>query len=496
MASKINSLLKVILPKRFTPAGVAQTPTFQRQNPENVLTLPGFKDHLSDIFSTRQASDSRTLMKSLFVHDPDVSAAVSAYLSVANTAPVFLVKDANGLIDRKGQLELNQIINAIVTRYDYSTGFQLQPSLRSICENMRYMVLLRGTLAAELIFDKTQTPVSVRLSDAATLEWNEKISGSYKPTQKPVGSDVKIPLDIASYFVTFYRRDPTSIYTTSAFVSAINTVAARQQVINDLYRIMRFTGFPRIEATVMEEVLRKNAPATVREDAAQLNTWVATQIQAISGTLSDLRADQAFVHTDSVEVSILNDKSPGASMNVENIISTLNAQNQAGLRAMSTILGRGESGVNTASVEARLFAMSAEEINEPVGDIWSQMLTMALRLRPGFDQSSVECRFQPAEMRSALELEPQLLLKSSRLRQDLSDGIISDDEYHLEMYGRIRPDESPILSGTGFMTASATPDPNPTDVSPNTDPLGRSLAAPGGKAAGGNAVKKTPTKPK
>jgi hypothetical protein len=487
MAVNIESLLKVILPQKAKPQGTSLTSTFNPSSTDTVLSLPQYRDHLDDIFTTRVVSDSRELMRQLMIHDPDVSAAVNAYLTVANTEPVFVVKDVNNVVDREGQKTLNMILTALTTQFDYKVGFEWKQSIRAISENMRYMILMRGAVAAELVLNKQQLPYQIRQVDPATIEWFERLPGIYKPQQAPPGSNDKISLDVPTFFVSFYRRDPTSIYTYSPFVSSINTVAARQQVINDLYRIMRFTGYPRIEVTVMEDVLKKRAPANIMQDAEKLNSWVTDQLNVIRNRLSDLRADQAFVHTDSVEAKILNEKGPASSMNVTSVVDALNAQNQAALRSMATILGRGEVGVNTASVEARIFSMNAEEINEPVGEIWSQMLTMAIRLL-GHDTSHVECRFRPAELRPELELEPQLTMRSARLREDLSLGIITDDEYHLEMYGRIRPDEAPELSGTGFQNTGVSV--NTQNVTPNSDPLGRSLVPEGSGAARGNNIKK------
>lgn len=488
MATNLLSLLKFIAPKKATADGVANTPTYNPTRNQQTLTLPDYRDHLQDIFETRSSSDSRSLLQGLFTHDPDMSAAVSAYLTVANTQPVFLAKDINGVIDRKAQESLNAVLQAIGSRYDYSTGFQLTPSIDTISENLRYMTLLRGGVGAELLLNKAKLPYGLRVVDPISLEWFEKAPGQYKPQQvSPDGS--KISLDTAAFFMAFFHRDPTKIYTHSPFVSAINTISARQQVINDLYRIMRFTGYPRIELTVLEEVLRKSAPAQVKADPSLMDQWINGQVSSISSTITELRADQAFVHTDSVTAKILNDKNPAGGLNIDSIVGTLNAQNQAGLRSMSTILGRGESGVNTASVEARLFAMNAEELNAPVAEIWSQVLTMSVRSL-GHVDSYVKCSFRPAEMRSALELEPHLIMRATRLRQDLSVGVITDDEYHLEMYGRIRPNKAPELSGTNFLTPNQESDVSPEDVSPNSDPLGRAIATPGASAAKGNIVKK------
>lgn len=488
MATNFASVLKVLLPKRSNPSGTSLTNSFNPTSTENVLSLPAYRDHLTDIFTTRSSDDSRALLKSLFVHDPDVSAAVNAFLTVANTDPVFVVRDVNGLIDREGQKTLNSLLLALTTRYDYSKGFDWRPNIRQICENMRYMVLLRGAIGAEAVLDKAFLPLELRQVDMATIEWFEKAASKFTPRQKTPNSSDYIDLNIPTFFVSFYRRDPTSIYTFSPFVSAINTVAARQQVINDLYRIMQLTGYPRLEITVLEEVIRKNAPSSVKQDPDKLIQYINTQIASIRSVVIGLRPDQAFVHTDSVSTKMLNDSKPANGMNIDSIINTLNAQNQAALRSVATVLGRGESGVNTASVEARIFSMNAEEINEPLSEIWSQIMTMMIRLH-GHEDSHVTCRFKPVELRPSLELEPQLMIRSSRLKADLSQGIITDDEYHIEMYGRIRPDDAPELSGTGFADGGSPDVGNATDVSPNSDPLGRSLAPSGSEAAKGNGVK-------
>ncbi len=83
--------------------------------------------------------------------------------------------------------------------------------------------------------------------------------GVYKPRQKVQGSTNGVMLDTPLFFIEYFRRDPTSIYSDSFFVSSITTIAARQQVINDLYRLMQITGWPRMDVKVLEEILINNA---------------------------------------------------------------------------------------------------------------------------------------------------------------------------------------------------------------------------------------------
>jgi hypothetical protein len=487
VALNFASLLKILPGKKAAKGGVSSTPTFNPQQTANVLTVPQYRDHLTDIFASRTADDSRTLLKNLFKNDPDVSATVSSYLTLANTPMRILVRDLNDQIDREATKQLYAAIKLLTRRIDYTQGFTLKPSLKTINESLRYLLLLRGGIGAELVLDKALAPSEVRLVDMMTVEWYEKAAGQYKPVQKPRGSNTEINLDIPTFFTSFFRRDPTDIYTTSHFVAAINAISARQQVVNDLYRIMQFTGFPRIDVSIVEEVVAKNAPAKVKADPAQLRAWMMDRRAEIESLVGTMRADQAFIHWDSIEPKILNEKNPGAGIDVSSVIEVLNAQNQAGLKTMATIIGRGTSGVNTASVEARIAAMNADELNEPLAEMWQGLFSFMLHMQ-GY-QGFVDVTFEPVEMRPQLELEPQKTMKQARLLQDLSLGNITDEEYHLEMYNRLPPDGAAELSGTGFMNA-ATASVDAEGVSPNGDPLGRGLASPDSKSARSNTVKR------
>lgn len=489
-----TNALAVILPKkRANPKGVGSTPTFNAQNPDQVLTVPGYREHTTDIFNSRASDDSRTLLQNLFKHDPDVSASVNAYLTVASSAePWWVVKDPQGQLDSQGQDQLNVILQSLFTKFDYSLGFELKPSMLAFFNELRYLLLLRGGIGTELILDKTMVPMQLRHVDLATVQWREKQAGLLKPIQVTAGSSDEINLDIPTFFVNFLKRDPTGIYAYSPFVSAINTISARQQIVNDLYRIMRKTGYPRMHIEVVEEVLRKNAPANARADEREMNTWIQAQLQQITTNISNLSVDQAFVHTDSVQPSMMNERSPGVAVDITPMIDMFNDQNQAALKTMATIIGRGDSGVNTASVESRIFSMHADALNDPIAQFMSEMLTLALRMAGS--QSLVEFGFDKVELRPDLELEPQKTMKQNRYMVLLSEGLISDDEFHWEMFGKSKPAAIPELSGTKFFQASG--DAGAVDGTTTADPSGdarkqgnsmdRANTPKGSKAAAGS----------
>jgi hypothetical protein len=474
----VQSLIQLILPKKKTSdKGSAYTGTFRPANASNVLPVPAGLDHLTDLFTTRQVTDARTLLKTLFQQDPDVSAAVNAYLTVADVEPWWVVRDLTGAISRDGHKMVEQVLLSLFTRTDYTlpSNFQLKQGLRATCADLRYLLLLRGGIGTELVLNKQLLPSELRVLDMATVQWKEKAPGVYLPEQHPAGSNDIISLDLPTFFVSFFRRDPTEIYSNSFFVASINTIAARQQVVNDLYRIMRLTGYPRLDVTIIEEVLKKNAPADCKTDEDKMTTWVKERRNELASAIAGLRADQALVHTDSIEPKILNEKNPGAGLNIKEVIDTLNAQNQAALKVMATVIGRGEAGVNTASVEAIIFSRNAEQLNQPIADLLSQVLTLAIRLNGV--EATVEFGFERIEMRPDLELEAQKTLKQTRYMTLLSFGIIDDDTFHLEMFNRIRPDAIPQLAGTNFMAPASPIDAG--KASPNQDPQGRALTSEG-----------------
>lgn len=455
------------------------TRTFNPNLQDGLISVPGGREHVVDLLTTRQSQNSRQLLETLFRYDTDFSAAVGGYLTLADTAPTILVHDYDGQINAESSQQVMSILNALTRTTDYSKGFTFKRSFRALCQELRSMALLRGGIAGELVFGKNLVPERIQHVDMGSIEWLETESGNFKPRQRVASTGELLDLDIPNFFVAYHRRLPTTVYPESDFVSAINTIAARQQVINDLYRIMRLTGYPRIEIEILEEVVRKNMPENIKNDPQAAREWLVARRDELAGQFANLRADQAFVHYDSSKISILNKERPGAALDISAVIDTLNAQNQAGLKTMGTIIGRGQAGVNTASVEARIAAMNADQLNAPVAEFLEQLLTFALNMygTPGL----VTVKFAPAELRPHLELEPQRAVRSARLKNDLSLGLITDVEYHLEVYGRLPPLGTPVLSGTNFQTAPTNV--RTDNISPNSDPLGRSIAPSGEEVA-------------
>jgi hypothetical protein len=481
--SILNGLGAILLPKgKGVKGGKGATPGYVKSQP--TMTAPTYRDHITDVYSTRTANDSRELIANLANMDPDVSAAINAFLSVAGSVdPVVTAYNEKDEIDVDGIAMGQQLLAVLTTTNDYTIGYSDKPTIDALCADHRYLTLLRGGTSCELVLDKTYVPTELRTVDPATLTWDQTAPGVYKPTQTPTGSNEKIDLNIPTFFTSNFHQSPLSKYTYSPFVSAINTIASRTLVINELYRIMKIVGYPRVDVAVLEDVLMKSAPPAFRNQPEKIRQYVQAELNAIRDTITNLNSGDAFVHSNAIDAKIINDKNPSAGIQIQGVIDVLNAQNQAALKVMPAVVGKANNG-QVASTEARLFALNADALNRSVASLFTKAFTLAARLA-GF-AGRIEVNFPPVELRPAMELEPQWTMKASRLRQDLSDGLITDIEYSMAMYSRPPLPGAPVLSGTKFADPVPAAGVDASAVSPNSDPLGRSLSGEGGNGVARN----------
>jgi hypothetical protein len=122
------------------------------------------------------------------------------------------------------------------------------------------------------------------------------------------------------------------------------------------------------------------------------------------------------------------------------------------------------------------FVTTLTFLQERCDKILSQAFTLTARLM-GL-KGYVRVRHAPINLRPDLELEPQKLARQNRILQLQSFGHITDSEAALELGVMHLPQEE--LSGTGFLNGG--PEVDTENISPNADPLGRSIT--GGSGSG------------
>lgn len=465
----LKQVVSIVLPKKLPTSGITITPTFSASSSSQSLPIPDRYTHTQDVLDFRASSTNSDILKNLAKTDSDVSATVSAYLTIANTEMTYLCTDALGNIDTVAQALAHDIILNLSTTLDYSVGFTGDKSIEFKNSAFRYHILVSGACSGELIQDKKvalNVLTEFRVVNPDSITWYEKQAGKLTPVQK--SESTEIDLNIPTFFYSSHHQDPNTAYPTSPFVSVINSIYARRRIIEDLYRMMSINGYPRIKIKVLEEVIMKSAPENIKKGKQEVKqAFIQSYLNLITTAYANVRADEPLAYTDSYEVDVLNSKG-AMSMDISPIIDILNSQNQTALKIVGTLLGRGESGTNTASAETRVFLKNVEDLNKTVARLWSQALTLAIRLNGS--NSYVKVSFVKPSFNSDVEDAPKEVVKQSILQKDLSLGIISDEEYSLKMYNRLPLATAPKLSGTKFLDTAKLGDIENTPNDPANQP--------------------------
>jgi len=417
----------------------------------------------------RASGDVPTVIIEAQKYDADFSQAIWAVTRFASTNIKMM------FINDKGDFDADKTRQFKLIMDNVWLSSVNTPDLNEMADNIIMELFMHGGVGLEVILDPFKLPTRQITVAGKELLWRKK-NGVFVPYQTAQGKEIK--LDIPTFFFVNTDRRPDQAVADSPLLSAVQAVTFKQTVVNDIQRVLKRAGYPRHKVTILEEVLRKNAPADIRMDPIKLTEWLTKQKVSIAEGLSGLNPEDAIVLFDSIEIEYL---STQGSMTVDfrPILQILDSQLTSALKVLPSILGKsGEGGgsQNIASVEAMTFVNTLSFLQERCDKILSQSYTLTARLM-GM-KGSIIVQHAPINLRPDLELEPQKLAKQNRILQLQSYGHITDSEAALALDIMHLPKEE--LSGTLFLDGG--PEVDTENISPNGDPLGRSIT--GGDGAG------------
>lgn len=420
-----------------------------------------------DTSTLRTAGDVPTILIEAQKYDADFSQAIWAVTRFASTDIRMMFVNEKGDFDADKTKTFKNIIDNV-----WLSSINT-PDLNEQADNIIMELFMQGGIGLEVVLDKYKLPTNLVTVASSEILWKKK-NGVYVPYQQ--GSGTEINLDIPTFFFANTDRRPDQAVADSPLLSAVQAVTFKQSVIQDIQRVIRRAGYPRHRVTILEDTLRKNAPADIRMDPTKLTAWLTKQKTEIATSLSNLNPEDALVIFDSIEIDYLTTQ---GSMTVDfrPIVDILDSQLTSALKVLPSILGKASGGSqNIASVESMTFVNTLTFLQERCDKLLSQSYTLSARLM-GM-KGSIIVKHAPINLRPDLELEPQKLARQNRILQLQSYGHITDDEAALELGVMHGPANE--LSGTMFLDGGPSTDTE--NISPNADPLGRSVS--GGDGAG------------
>ena len=438
--------------------------------------------------SYRFGNKTSEVVRNLVRVNPDLAGAVSAHLRIG--IPEKYVAYAYNL-DGTFNVDATRLALSLLSRWetspDYTTGFSQTDSLRSVFESLAKEGIMYGGMMVELVLDKTRLPSFLQPIHVPSLRWYNDQKG-LRPVQLVAGEEV----DLDFPTVVYVALDPVlnDAYAQSPLESAIQPVLASTQFLADLRRVCARHTYPRYDVSLDEVKLRESIPADIQLDQVLMDAYIENVFKDVQDMINNLGVEEALVHFDFVKVSYVQGGSTDVPNTFETVKSIHDAKIATGAKSMPAILGHGAGSQNIASTETMLALMTDNSlIRLKLMELMSRTLTMSCRL---FGQEvTVNFEFETIDLRPDAELEAFKTMKADRILNQLSLGLISDEEACLMLTGKLPPPSFTPLSGTRFKDLNTQ-----ADV---TNPYSGSDAG-GGQSGGGAAnqsrAPKTPTKSK
>ena len=333
----------------------------------------------------------------------------------------------------------------------------MMPSdFRACAESMIKCLNIAGSFGSELVLGKDGLPQMINVFSTRELKYEERVGKIYPYL---VINGTNVYLDSPLVDIQNLDLNPESPYTFSPYTAAIQPVLSDLEFANYLRRAFRKANIPRVTAEIIMEKWLAGLPAEIKFDPVKLKAAADEIIFSIQSELNQLNPEDALVNFDSVKIQHLSAGNISSHEAAKEQREMINARVSSGTRTLPSILGRGASST-AASTESMLYLRHVEGIQEKLNAAFSTHLTTGTRLL-GHDVF-VKFTYADPELRPKSELINFKTSKQSIILEQLSLGMISDEEASIALTGSLPSGDYKPLSGTGFRSnTSVTPAENP-----------------------------------
>ncbi|OMF37444.1 hypothetical protein BK133_05150 [Paenibacillus sp. FSL H8-0548] len=408
------SVLPASVKNRMMGGGRATVP--KSANPTGIFNwLPKKYQQAHNIDLTKlQSYTAEELLELLISVHPDVSYALYTYLRMGDTSLTFTAKKSNNNNDKSGQRVLDDIKSMLNTPLP-SPGYQHGRSLDKLDTVQRMMVMVRGACAGEVVLNERCNDVIDIVPVDPALIWFRRETDTDRLTPWQY---VKYPRRLSGeeWFGQYKKIDtPTFIYEEfdpmvddpygrTPMLPVLQVVFFHLQVLQDLKAVVHNQGYPRLDVSMMEEIMLKNAPPSVKNDPAAQQKFLSERMGEVMAHFNSLKPDDTFIHWDSIKVEYLKGGSTGPMIDIKKLIDIIDTQMATSLKTLLTILSRHQGSTETySSIDTQIYIKNVESARSVTKRFWQRAFSMSARVRG--TQTNVEVDYAPIDLRSENEVE-------------------------------------------------------------------------------------------
>jgi hypothetical protein len=406
--------------------------------------------NLDVVSSYRNGRTTQEVLRNLARVNPDLSAAVSAYLRVGIPEKyIALARNPDGSVNDDATRLAWEILQRMDKLPGYDSGFSQVDSIRSTSEALAKEGVLYGGMSLELVLDKGRFPYKLQPVSVVNIKLYPDDSGGTKgmrPVQVVGGEE--IDLDIPTFFMTYLDPNLLDAYPQGPLDSVIQPVLMSSQFMTDLRRVLQRHIYPRYNVTIDEELLRKNTPPEIMMDPDKLTKYLNERLAEVETAINGMEPQDALIHFDFIIVEFIkNSDNSGAAEMFTALEAIINANLAKGAKVLPAVLGNGSGSQNVASTETMLFVLAANSmVRLKLQELYSKALTLAVRL---FGQDvTVDFEFDDIELRPETELEAFKTMRFERYSKMWGLGVMSDMEFCMRVNYQPTPPGFKSQAGT------------------------------------------------
>lgn len=332
------------------------------------------------------------LMEFMADLSPEISRALWDYLRMCNPGwEVYAYPPGSDEVGEREQAALDAFVDTLVNRH----GSMDVPINRIFIGGA-----LRGSFCAELVLDRRgRMPLDLATPDPASIRFRKRVDPELGETWQPGqwhGSKF-VPLDIPTFRHIPIDPLPASPYGRPLYAPALFACLSLILVMADLRRVIRKQGYPRLDLSVDVLSMLEKSP-NMLASAEQFNEFANALIADVASAYSRLEPDDAYIHTNNVEVSSTDTANANALRGIDGVIVALERMAIRALKAMPMMFASSDGSTDGESNRQwEIYANAIKALQHQVESMLQYLFGLALEAQ-GI-QATVEFRF--AEMRAA-----------------------------------------------------------------------------------------------
>jgi hypothetical protein len=369
---------------------------------------------------------------------PEVSLALWNTVQLVNTGYSYQVKTKDG---KRDLARAKALLDAIIDGLNKDAG-----GIDAIIDSWSITAFLQGAVSGELaLTEDLQDVQDLYAVQPWSIYFERDNSQNLVPFQQQVMTTAGVGQAFGVGGTPFKQLNPVTFgyipihaapddpYGRPPAAPVLQLISFDMQLLKDIRQSVHVNAWGRIDISIVEETLLKNAPNFAQDPTGQKKRdWVTNQVRAFSEAYNQIKPDDAFIHSDAVKVTGID--SSGKTFQVDAIVRMLERRLIRALKQLPVLMGSNEGTTEThGTVQMDIYAAGIKSLQKSIANLLEKLLAVALQVY-GIS-AKVIWEFEPVRATDRLADAQAEMQESAVAAYQRDQGWITNDEASIKITG-------------------------------------------------------------